>query len=85
MQEMKKKENKLDKRCMEEDFDILHLITEAYHTDVLGLDKWTEKDTREFLETNEKLFWSWYSCIVETKLKYKINKERDAEDEKNRS
>jgi len=63
--------------CMDEDFDILHKCVKAYNHDVLnaiGAKKWTERDTRDFLniDENDKFFWTLYSCIIETKIKYGI-------------
>lgn len=67
--------NKIKKECMEEDFDILHSCIEAYNSTelkFLGIEKWTEQDTKDFISVNDKLFWTLYSCICETKIKYKL-------------
>jgi len=66
---------KLKQKCMNEDFDILHKCAEAYNHDILnilGIKNWDEEDTKDFLDTQDKLFWTLYSCIIETKLKYGI-------------
>lgn len=65
----------IKEKCMDEDFDVLHKCTEAYNHDILmmlGIKNWSEEDTRDFLDINDKFFWTIYSCIVETKIKYKL-------------
>ena len=76
-QEKMKINKSLKEKCIEEDFDILHKCIEAYNSTELkslGIEKWTEKDTRDWISVNNKLFWTLYSCIVETKIKYKFRK-----------
>jgi len=71
-----KKQN-IKEKCMNEDFDILHKCVESYNHDILnilGIKKWSKNDTKDFLDVNDKLFWTLYSCIIETKIKYGITK-----------
>lgn len=74
---MNKEKQSLKEQCMKEDFDIIHKCVEAYNHDILnilGIKNWSEQDTKDFLDTDDKFFWTLYSCIIETKLKYGIVK-----------